>query len=142
MPVTASHCTVTSPASSDLTSSVFLSSSVFTMVPVSRSPFLRVTWSARSSAADKDNDSTTRMNVRRIRDLLAETRRFNFEGAGRPCKKLSQKRCSFRSLLESLPTSHFIVCRAPFPDSFRLRLYCCNQKGSFDVTRLEQTRLF
>ncbi len=64
MALTASHCTFTSPANSVLMSSVLASD--LTIAPVSRSPFLSVTWSATTLPAKKHNIPVTLMLRRTI----------------------------------------------------------------------------
>src|SRR5262249_26920576 len=71
--VTASNGTVTSPANSVLISSFFPSGSSFTIVPVNRSPFFSVTWSAQVTGVSTTNQRRDNPSVRNIIVLLAES---------------------------------------------------------------------
>src|SRR5215467_13593308 len=53
-------------------SNFFPSSSSFRIEPVSRSPFLRVIWSACATATSRHNENQDNTRVRRMCDLLAE----------------------------------------------------------------------
>src|SRR3984893_2081998 len=68
MELTASHWTVTSPANSVLISNTVLvlssGASTFTMVPLIRSPFFKVTWSARALTPSKHSTTVEKTTLR------------------------------------------------------------------------------
>src|ERR1700730_18538647 len=75
MELTASHWTVTSPANSVLISNTVLVlssgfASTFTMVPLIRSPFFKVTWSARALTPSKHSSAVEKTTLRHTVVLL------------------------------------------------------------------------